>query len=635
MTPYAVTRREFRALRTLTPMLGVRWWRFTAAVILGVLGLSASIALIATSAWLIARASQHPPVLYLQVATVGVRFFGISKAVLRYLQRLASHRVAMDGIAHLRDSVYHRLAASRTDVIAGLHRGDLLARVGADVDAIGDLLVKSVLPAFVAAVTAVATVGGIALISPAAAGVLALCLVLSGIVAPLLTMRSARMAEIAHERARIDLSTHAMTLVDHCDELSVAGATPRLHRALDATEDALARAEDAVARPAAFAVAVDALAMGIAVIGAIIIGGHGVESGAVVAIALAVLALTPLASFEGTSELAPAAVQLVKSARAAERIATLLGDADLTVDTRDDARDDSVATGNETTSGKSCATSHVSARNLSVAWPNGPTVVSGIDLNVRPGRAIAIVGPSGIGKSTLLTTLCGMLPPMSGTAIIDGRAAHTWSRREAGMRCALTAEDAHVFATSVIENLRCTDPDLSVDHARALLERVHLGQWLDHLPDGINTVLGSGGTTISGGERRRLLIARALASPAPILLIDEPGEHLDQETGDAIVRDLLSLARPTREDDIARGIVVVTHRLTPIKNADEILILMPGDTDGRGAGHTPAIIGARGTHRELLATCAHYRQLLALENDTDMTAPVDTTAADSQDMEYE
>ncbi|MDO5720173.1 MAG: thiol reductant ABC exporter subunit CydC [Actinomycetaceae bacterium] len=589
-----VTEQEKLALRRMLPLLELNKLQFVVAVLLGALGLGASIGLAATSAWLIARASQHPPVLYLSVAAVGVRFFGISKALLRYAQRLASHHVAMDGIAALRENVYRRLAASRTDTVTGLKRGDILARTGADVDALGDLLIKSILPACVAAVTAIGTVIGIAFLSPAAAAAIGIGLCISGIAGPILTVKSARVAELADEKARVDLASNALTLLDHHAELAVSGRSQYLRKEISHTEDELVRSKDASARPAAFAAALDGIAMTIAVVGAIIFGVPETNAGLVAAVALAVLVLTPLAAFEGTAELAPAAVQLVRSARAAVRIDELLDEPHTAKKTDVPRIEDGPV---------------LRAENLAVGWPGGPIVASGINLELRPGSRLAIVGPSGIGKSTILYTLAGMLKPRQGQVTLNGVDIAQIDSETVGAYLSLTAEDAHIFATSVLENLRVANPEVTPAQAHTYLRKAGMENWLDSLHEGLDTVLGSGGTTVSGGERRRLLLARALASPANLMLLDEPGEHIDTVTADRLVSDLLNIPATSATPV---GLVVVTHRLAPLAAADEILVLSPNNVE-LTEGYRCASVSDRGTHHDLLQRNSTYRWTLERE----------------------
>ncbi|WP_413452671.1 thiol reductant ABC exporter subunit CydC [Georgenia phoenicis] len=569
---------ERRALRRAVDLLDLDRWRFVLAVLAGTAGLGSAVGLSATAAWLIARASQMPPVLELGVASVAVRTFGIARGVMRYVERLVSHEVALRGMATLRERVYTTLADAPTDVVSGLRRGDVLARTGADVDAVGDVVVRSLLPAAVAAVVGVGTVTLVAWLHAGIGAVLAACLLLAGVAGPLLTVRAARLDELAQARERSELTAGAMAMVEGAAELTVSGGLPRARTALAGTERRLARAKDAAARPAALAAGTDHLAMGVAVLAALVLGVHATVAGTMEAVELAVVVLTPLAAFEGTALLGPAAVQLVRSAEAAVRVTELLDGASAP------APRPRTATVTEPV---------LRARGLAVGWPRTGTVASGLDLELRPGRSVAVVGPSGIGKTTLLLTLAGLLPPRDGEVLLGATPAGELDRRAVSDAVVLTAEDAHVFGTTVLENLRVARGDVSAAEAVELLGRAGLGEWLAALPDGVDTLLDSDATSVSGGERRRLLLARALASRAPLLLLDEPGEHLDPATADRLVGDLLA-AR-----DSGRGVLLVTHRLAPLAAADEVVVL--------GASQGPATVLARGTHEHLLHTLPSYR----------------------------
>ncbi|MDO4887270.1 MAG: ATP-binding cassette domain-containing protein, partial [Actinomycetaceae bacterium] len=245
----------------------------------------------------------------------------------------------------------------------------------------------------------------------------------------------------------------------------------------------------------------------------------------------------------------------------------------------------------------------LTARDLHIGWPGGPIVAGPFDLDIPRGTAMAVVGPSGIGKTTLLYTLAGLLHPKSGTVKLDGREASSLPRDEVSRTLVLTAEDAHVFATTVLENIRVARASVTEHEATELLRRAGLGDWLAELPEGVHTMLGQDATTISGGERRRLLFARALASSAQFLLLDEPAEHLDGETADALLTDLIAAAKDARQRD--RTIVIVTHRLSPLAGADRVILL---SNDG---GTTR--VAAAGTHAELVSLMPDYRWSLQQE----------------------
>jgi ATP-binding cassette, subfamily C, bacterial CydC len=577
-------------LRRAVALLEVDRRRFALAVLLGALALGCAVALAAVAAWLIARASQMPPVLQLSVATVAVRAFGIGRGVLRYAERLVSHDLALRGMTTLRTTLYERLAAGSPAAVLGLRRGDLLARVGADVDAIGDVVVRGLLPGAVAAVLGVGTVTAMTWLWPPAGVALALCLVLAGVVAPLLAARGSRAAEAAALAARSDSNAVALGVLDDAGPLAVAGRLDGELAALRAADARLNRAADVGARPAAVAAALGQLAVGLAVVAALVTGVPAVASGRLAAVDLAVVVLTPLAAFEATALLPVAAVQVQRSRAAAARVLALL-------DAAGPARPEGVAAPTDATTASDGPAPHLVARGLAAGWPGRPAVVTGLDLDLAPGRAVAVVGPSGAGKTTLLLTLAGLLPRAGGALTLDGADIDDLDPQRVVAAVVASSEDAHVFGTTVLENLRVARGDVTPDEARALLERVGLGDWLAGLPDGLDTTIGPDARTVSGGERRRLLVARTLASRTPLLLLDEPAEHLDPAAADRLVTDLLDAARHE-----GRGVVLVTHRLAPLAGADEVLWISPGGSVSRG------------THGDLLASHAGYRDAVRRES---------------------
>jgi ATP-binding cassette subfamily C protein CydC len=223
-------------------------------------------------------------------------------------------------------------------------------------------------------------------------------------------------------------------------------------------------------------------------------------------------------------------------------------------------------------------------------------VVEDVDLTLTPGRSTAIVGVSGAGKTTLLATLAGLLPPIAGTVEVGGVPLGALPRTAIAETVAFIAEDAHVFATTVLENLRVANGRATPQEATAALRSTGLSEWLEGLPDGLDTLLGPGGSTVSGGERRRLLLARALLSPARFLLLDEPGEHLDPDSADRLMSLVLGLPRET-----GRAVAIVTHRVGALGQADEVAMV-----DDRH-------LAARGTHSHLAATSQAYCAALAAE----------------------
>jgi ATP-binding cassette, subfamily C, bacterial CydC len=476
-------------------LLRPRLPRLLLAVALGVLSLGSALALSGVAAWLITRAWQMPPVLDLSVAVVAVRALGISRGVLGYCQRLASHDTALRAAADTRERLYRRLADAPAEVAMRLHSGELVARIGASVDELSDVLVRAVLPIAVAAVLSLAAVAAIAAISPAAALVLAICLVIAGVVAPWLAARAATAAENVAVQHHSGRDVAVMLALEHAPELRVAGRLDDVIAEAEGRHSAWGRATDRAAAPAALAAAAPTAAVGISVLGAVV-AAIGIAD-AVAPMTAAILMLLPLSAFEATTALPAAAVQLTRSRIAARRLRDL-------TEPDNDTR----------------------------IRPQVPPIA------LESGARLAITGPSGAGKTTLLMAMAEAPKDAS--------------------KAVFFAEDAHLFATTVRDNLLVARGDATDEELRNALWRVGLGEWLDALAQGLSTVLVGGASAVSAGQRRRLLLARALISTVPTVLLDEPTEHLDAADGSRLLTELLVPGALFPAD---RTVVVATHHL--------------------------------------------------------------------------
>ena len=522
-------------------LLRPRLPRILAAIALGVLSLGSALALAGVSAWLITRAWQMPPVLDLSVAVVAVRTFAISRGVLHYCERLATHDTALRAAGTARAQIYSRLARGPAGAAVRLHSGELVARVGADVDDLANVLVRAAVPIGVAAVLGLAATAVVAAISPPAAAVLAICLLIAGFVAPRLAGRAAALQEEVARQHHSDRDTAAMIALEHAPELRVAGALPDVIAESQRRQHAWGDALDAAARPAAIAEAVPTAAIGASVLGAVV-AAIGLAH-AVAPTTLAVLMLLPLSAFEAMTPLPAAAVQLMRSRIAARRLLDL-------------------APARPNPSEKSASAPPAGTGRLSVDMCSGhvdaarPTRA---DLDLSPGARLAVTGASGAGKTTLLMTLAGLLPPLDGRVLLDGTDLSQFDEDELHRAISFFAEDAHIFATTVRDNLLVARGDCPDDELMAALDAVGLGPWHAGLPEGLSTVLTGGAQALSAGQRRRLLLARALISPARIVLLDEPTEHLDAMDAERVLCELLGpnsqLMSPKRT------VVVATHHL--------------------------------------------------------------------------
>ncbi|WP_409427721.1 thiol reductant ABC exporter subunit CydC [Mycobacterium sp. SMC-11] len=528
-------------LREALGLLRPRLPRLLLAGLLGTLSLGSALALAAISAWLITRAWQMPPVLDLSIAVVAVRTFAISRGVLHYCERLVSHDAALRAADSARGGLYRRLAHGPAQAAVRLPSGELVARVGADVDELADVLVRALLPIAVAAVLGVVATAVIASISPVAAVVLGACLLVAGAVAPWLAARAAAAQEHTARDHLAERDVAAMEALDYAPELRIAGLLPAVIGESQRRQRAWAAALDGAAKPAAIAAALPTAAIGVSVLGAVV-AGIGLAD-AVAPTTLAVLMLLPLSAFEATTALPGAAVALTRARIAARRLLDLAPAEPVAADPPVAPRADSTRT---------------PALHAELRSGHREDQCVPVRLDLPPGDRLAITGPSGAGKTTLLMTLAGLLAPLTGRVSLDGTALQELSETDLRLAISFFAEDAHIFATTVRDNLLVARGDCRDDELSATLGRVGLGPWLAGLPDGLATVLAGGAEAVSAGQRRRLLLARALLSPARIVLLDEPTEHLHAADADDLLRDVLAVPGLF---GAGRTVVVATHHL--------------------------------------------------------------------------
>ncbi|WP_072680987.1 thiol reductant ABC exporter subunit CydC [Rhodococcoides corynebacterioides] len=553
--------------------------RIAWAVLAGVATLGSALALSALSAWLILRAWQMPPVLHLTVAVVAVRALGISRGICRYLERLATHDVAFRGTVALRAALYRALAQSNSTAAWRFRRGDLVVRTGEDVDAIGDVVVRALVPAAVAAVLAVASVTLLAVFSPTAAVILAGCLVLAGIVAPILTARAQTDDDADHARARAEAAASTVVAIESAAELRVAGRLAGVRARATAARRDVAAAEDRAARWSALAAAAGPLATGIAVVGSLMVGTTAYGSGTAFAggtspMSLGIVVLVPLAAFEATSVLPAAAVAVVRGRLAARRIVGLLD--------HDPADAGLRGAGVHLTA----ARPELVLDGVVAGYANGRRTAP-VTATIGAGERVALVGPSGVGKTSMALTAAGLLPARAGTVRLGDATSgrHALSDLDpADVRAAVTwfAEDARVFETTVFENLRVVRGDLTAEEALAALDATGLGTWVRALPARLDTVLAGGDRSLSGGQRRRLLLARVVVSRTPVVIVDEPTEHLDDASSARLLGALLDPRSGLL--DPATTALVITHRPVPAGVRTVTIGEERRDADGVGAG---------------------------------------------------
>ncbi|MFB6780167.1 thiol reductant ABC exporter subunit CydD [Streptomyces sp. NPDC056352] len=557
------TARSGQVLARVRDAAGEHRGRLALALLLGSLALGSAVGLMAVSGWLISRASEQPPVLYLMVAVTATRAFGLGRAVFRYAERLVSHDAVLKMLAELRVAVYRGLERIAPAGLARTRRGDLLSRLVADVDALQDYWLRWLLPAGTAAVVGVAAAGFTGWLLPEAGLVLAVGLLLSGVGVPLVTGACARRAERQLAPARADLATRITDLLGGTAELTVAGALPARSARTREADGVLTRIAARAATATALGGGLSAVICGLTVVAAALVSVPAVLDGRLAGVELAVVVLTPLAAFEAVTGL-PLAVQYRQRVkRSAERVYEVL---DAPVPVLEPA-----APADPPASPFPLEVSGLAARYAGASRD----ALDSVDLTLTAGQRIAVVGPSGSGKTTLAQVLLRFLDARSGTYRIGGVEASALDGDTVRRFVGLCAQDAHVFDSSIRENLRLARTGATDDELRAALAQARLLDWVQALPDGLDTLVGEHGARLSGGQRQRLALARALLADFPVLVLDEPAEHLDLATADALTADLLTATR-------GRTTVLITHQLAGLEAVDEVVVMDAGRIVQRG-----------------------------------------------------
>jgi thiol reductant ABC exporter CydC subunit len=524
------------------------------AAVVGFLASASAIALLGTSAWLISRAAEMPPVLTLSVAAVMVRAFALGRAVFRYLERILGHDAAFRGLSQLRVSLYESLEAITPNGLARFTRGDLISRLGADVDTAVDLPLRIVLPWAQAVLVSLGTVAFLVWLLPAAGVVIGVVVLLALTVMPWLVGRTAAKAEERLAPGKAALANAALASLNASPDLLVLGADHRALAAIRARDESVT----ALGRRESVALGLSGgsgtLFQAFAVIAALLIAIPAVSDGRLPAVMLAVAALLPLALFDVLQTLPGSALAFHRLRGAASRLAEI---------------HEASAVESAQVTGLPGEFTGLVVDEVRARWSGADVdALAGVSLHIAPGERIAIVGPSGSGKSTLATVLMGFLD-YDGSVVTCGHEIRALNGDDLRERIGMMEQSSHVFDTTIAANLRLGRLDSSDAEVWAALEEAQLAEWVRTLPLGLDTEVGSFGTRLSGGQQQRLALARLLLAQREIVILDEPTEHLDAQTAEQL--DLTLLAATAR-----RTAILITHRLTGLESADRIYVLDRG-----------------------------------------------------------
>jgi ATP-binding cassette subfamily C protein CydC len=559
-----------RLLALARPLRG----QLVLAVAAGAAATGCGVALLAVSGFLLARASQHPNIIAISAAVVAVRALSAGRGVSRYFERLSSHDAAFRILADVRVSIYRRLERLAPAGLTAFSSGDLLARLVSDVDATQDLFIRGITPPLAAALVSAGAVTACLLILAPAAAALAAGLLAAGIGVPVLAAMAARGAARRIAPARGQMAATFTDLLAGAADLHAFGAEETALAAVTAADADLTRQARRNASVSGLSTGLSSAIAGLTLWGVLLLGVAATGHGTLTRVPLAVLTLTALASFEAVTLLPAAAIQLGQARRSACRIAAVL-----------DAPDP--ATPRPLPDGPVRVTLHGAQVRYQ---PGGPAALDGTDLDLRPGQRVALVGPSGAGKSTVAAVLLRFVDLTAGSATLNGHDLASYAADDVRTKIGGCPQDPHIFDTSLRDNLRLARPGATDDQLEGAAARARLLDWVRSLPLGWDTPVGAHGAALSGGQRQRLALARALLADPALLILDEPTAHLDRDTGQALMRDLLAATE-------GRAVLLITHDLDGLDRLDQVVVLDDGQ------------VVERGTHAELIHAGGSYQAL--------------------------
>ena len=544
-----------KPIRRVLAEPGTPYGRLAGSGLLGLASAAATIGLLAGSGYVVGRAAFRPGLGALVGVLAAVEVLAFLRGPLRYAERLVGHDATLRALARWRVWLYDCLTPRVPAALAGWHSGDLLTRTIDDVDTLSDLYLRTLLPLAVTLGSSVLGLVVVGVILPVGAIALGVPLAIACTVPPLLAWRGAAGDEAAALNGA--LSAQVVDALHGAPDLLAFGADAAM---LDRIETLSARVEALDRRQAranASATLLTQLCLGAALVAVLAVGVSAVHAHHLNPVMVAVLPLAALGTFEPVPGLAQAAARARAVSAAAQRLLDLEA---VPVPVTDPVDAEHLSGGVPDIS-----FSHASLRYA----PDRPRAFDDVTLRLEPGARLAVTGSSGAGKSSLVNALLRFWPLEDGALTVGNIPVTRLSQSEVRAACALVDQRAQLFAGTVHSNVTLGRPDATEQEVEAALDAAQLSGWVATLPAGLETPVGNEGVTVSGGERRRLAVARALLAGGSVLVLDEPTAGLDAPLADQLLGDVLAAAGP-------RSVLLITHRAGEAERCDAVITLEGG-----------------------------------------------------------
>ena len=572
-----------RTIFRLLGLLGPYRFRVALAVLLGVATVAGNVGLLSTAAYVISAAAVVSYISLLTIPIYLVRFFSVSRSFSRYFERLVSHDLTFRLLGNLRSWFYVRLTPLAPVLLEGYRSGDLLSRLVEDVEELENLYLRAVSPVLVAAVVWGLAFAVLYPFDPALAITVLVFLAAAGVGAPLLVWALSRGLGRRQLELRSELYSRIVEGTQGVQDLLAFGREEERGRQIEVLNRKLARIERRQALISGLHDSSGDLLTNLAMLVALVLAIPLVAGGEVRGIYLAFLALVALGVFEAATPLGAAFQTIGRTTAAGERLFEV-SDSEPTI---------------RNPKSPLPVPEDFTLRfdNVSFRYGEGdPFSLEDVSFALEPGRKVAVVGPSGSGKSTLANLILRFRDPQGGEIRLGGRSLSEYAQEDVRRLVSVVPQSTHVFNDTLRNNLLLADPEANDEALGLALERARICSFIERLPDGLDTHVGEHGSRLSGGERRRLAVARALLKDAPLLVLDEPTANLDTVTELEVLASVWEAARD-------RAALLVTHRLVGMEEMHEILVMDAGR------------IVERGAHEQLLAAGGLYCRMLETQRE--------------------